>query len=82
MTPTSPKGKDLRNNGYFAAHCTVEDTNGGGGEVLLTGTAEEVEPTDAFAARGWIAFELRVAEVLSVRHATDGETAVQRWKAS
>jgi pyridoxamine 5'-phosphate oxidase-like protein len=79
MTPTSPKGRDLRRHGYFAVHCTVEDTNGGGGEVLLTGMAEEVEPTETFAARGWIAFELRVGEILSIRHASDGEIAVERW---
>ena len=78
MAPRSPKGGDLRRDGRFAAHCTVEDSNGGGGEVLVTGRAREIEPDDDHRARGWIAFELLPGEVQSVR-TVDGARVVERW---
>src|SRR5436189_3252954 len=46
MLPTSPKGRDLEGNGHFAVHCAVEDTMGGGGEVLVTGLAERTTAPD------------------------------------
>ncbi len=78
MTPTSPKGKDLRRDNRFALHCTVEDNNGGGGEVQLSGVAREVPAPPAFVTSGWIAFELEIAEILSITHGDSGP-AVTRW---
>src|SRR5215212_6326090 len=46
MSPTSPKGKDLRRSGRYSAHCAVEDNDGGHGEVLLTGMAHECDPAE------------------------------------
>jgi Pyridoxamine 5'-phosphate oxidase len=80
MKPTSPKGADIRRDGRFALHCTVEDTQGGGGEVLVTGVASEVEAPDDFARRGWITFDLRVGEVLSIHYPErDDRPVVRRW---
>lgn len=40
MEPTSPKGKDLQQNGRYALHCTVENSDGGGGEFYVWGRAQ------------------------------------------
>ena len=37
MEPTSPKGKDLQRDGRYTLHCSVEDSNGGGGEFYIRG---------------------------------------------
>lgn len=80
MTPTSPKGADIRRNGCFALHCAVEDNQGGGGEVLVTGVGSEIDAPDDFTEGGWIAFHLRIAEVLSVRHPPhEDRPVVTRW---
>lgn len=42
MEPTSPKGKDLRRDGRYAMHCSVEDASGGG-EFCVRGRAVVVE---------------------------------------
>ena len=39
MEPTSPKGQDLRRDGRYTLHCTVEDMGGGGGEFYVRGRA-------------------------------------------
>lgn len=82
MSSTSPKGEDIRRNGRFALHCSVEDSRGGEGEVLVTGVGSETDPPDDFAARRWTAFHLQIAEVLSVRHPEHEERPlVTRWNA-
>lgn len=82
MLPTSPKGRDLERTGRYAAHCAVEDSRGGGGEVLVTGLAERTTVPDDFEARGWIAFHLRVGEVQAVHHTDDSEVPkATRWRA-
>ena len=43
MEPTSPKGHDLRRDGRFAIHCSVTDTSGESGEVILTGKAKLIQ---------------------------------------
>lgn len=80
MNSTSPKGADIRRNGRFALHCSVEDNQGGGGEVMVTGVGTEIDAPDDFAARGWTAFHLEIAEVLAVRHPVGEERPhVARW---
>jgi len=81
MLPTSPKGHDLLRNGRYALHCVVEDGYGGGGEVLLTGTAAPREPTSEQRQRGWVAFELLVGEVLTTTYDHAQQHPVStRWK--
>jgi hypothetical protein len=82
MYPTSPKAWDLRRNGRYALHAAVEDTTGGGGEVLLIGTAVEAASTEADRAKGYIVFELFIAEVLATSYdPTDLRPIHTRWKA-
>jgi len=81
MGPSSPKGRDLRRNGRYAVHCTVEDNMGGGGEVLMSGIGVPAEPTEEDRTRGWIAFELLVGEVLATRFdAGEKRQVSQRWR--
>src|SRR5437879_4392874 len=68
MYPTSPKAHDIRRTGQYALHGPTEDTEGGRGEVLITGTAVEALPSAADAERGYIAFELLVGEVLATTY--------------
>ena len=83
MYPSSPKGRDLRRNGRYALHAAVEDTTGGGGEVLLTGTALPAEPAEADRAKGYIVFELLIAEVLATSYdPTDLHPIRTRWRAA
>jgi len=80
MLPRSPKAHDLRRNGRYAVHCTVEDGYGGGGEVLMTGIAESREPTERHAERGWVTFELLVGELLATIYDKEGGRPVsRRW---
>jgi hypothetical protein len=43
MVPTSPKGFDLKRDARFAIHCSVTDTSGESGEVIVTGRAKFIE---------------------------------------
>ncbi|MGH8986932.1 MAG: hypothetical protein ACRDY6_24135 [Acidimicrobiia bacterium] len=64
----------------FALHCAVEDNQGGGDEVLVTGVGSEIDAPEDFAERGWITFPLRIAEVRSVRHPEhEDRPLVRRW---
>lgn len=92
MFPTSPKGKDLRRDGRYALHSTVDDTSGAGGEFALRGQAvwgEEGDVDDQLTASGlphedgYVRFELRVSYVIVANYV--GNTNVpelRRWKAS
>jgi hypothetical protein len=82
MYPTSPKGKDLRRNGRYALHGAVENTTGGGGEVLLTGTATGAEPSAEDRAKGYVLFELLIAEIVAtVYDGADLQPVRRRWHA-
>ena len=73
MEPTSPKGVDLRERGWFALHNGVPDNAGTGGEASLNGTGHAVEDPAVRAAVAAVAayepadhyvlFELRPTEV-------------------
>jgi hypothetical protein len=82
MNPTSPKGSDIRRDGRFALHCAVEDNQGGGGEALVSGVGTEINSPEDFAERGWITFELRIAEVQTVRYEEEDRPIPTRWSAS
>lgn len=80
MYPTSPKGKDLERTGRYALHAAVEDTSGGGGEVLITGTAARADPEEADREKGYIVFELLIGEVLATRYdPADWRPIRTRW---
>src|SRR3954453_8438618 len=46
MEPTSPKGHDLRRDGRYAIHCSVNDTSGASGEFIVTGRAHFVDSSE------------------------------------
>jgi hypothetical protein len=72
MEPTSPKGRDLRQRGWYAVHNGVPDMSGTGGEFFLSGKAVFVDDPDIRAtavaaavydpAERYILFELRIVE--------------------
>jgi len=73
MEPTSPKGRDLRDRGWFALHNGVPDEEGTGGEFWIAGrgvAVEDPETRSAVAAASsypaedrYLLFELTVHEV-------------------
>lgn len=90
MYSTSPKGHDLRRDGRYALHCSVEDDEGGGGEFAISGQAQVTEDPElrALAAaqapydllEDHVLFVLQVERALSTIYVGD-ETKRLRWKA-
>lgn len=72
MEPTSPKGRDLRERGWYALHNGVPDTHGSGGEFFVSGSGFAVEDAAARAiaaqaasyepAHQYVLFELKLSE--------------------
>lgn len=72
MEPTSPKGRDLRERGWFALHNGVPDNAGSGGEFSVSGLGLPVEDPDMWnrvadtasytPADRYILFEMRLRE--------------------
>jgi hypothetical protein len=92
MEPTSPKGHDLERDGRYALHCTVEDNDGGGGELYLSGRARRVDDPalraaafDAARASGqspkerYVVFELNIESALATTYEGD-QVVRKRWK--
>lgn len=93
MEPSSPKVGDLRRDGRFALHCTVEDTSGGEGEFIVWGYATLVDDADLRArlfaiAREegfhpkdrYVVFEFGIGSVLSTTYEHD-QPVRRSWKA-
>lgn len=88
MEPTSPKGNDLRRDGRYAFHCSVGDSNGAGGEFLVTGRARLIEDAALRAvavalasytpAERYILFEFDVETAASTVY-SDDQTARVFW---
>lgn len=90
MEPTSPKGRDLRERGWYALHNGVPDNEGTGGECALRGRAVPIddaavrelaassasyEPADRY-----ILFELLIDDVAITQYgAGDGGVRRARW---
>ncbi len=72
MEPTSPKGRDIRERGWFALHNGVPDNAGTGGEFHVAGrgiVVEDPKVRSSVAAAAsyepagrYVLFELRIAE--------------------
>ncbi len=90
MEPTSPKGHDLQRDGRFAIHCSVTDTSGESGEVIVTGKASFIDDPDLRAvavricpykpAERYILFEFD-PESITLTEYPDGKAARRHWKA-
>jgi hypothetical protein len=92
MEPTSPKGRDLRERGWYALHNGVPDTDGSGGEFSVSGTASPVEDEATRAAvraaasyepaDRYILFELRIGEARCHGYGDVPLPDRRRWSAS
>jgi hypothetical protein len=90
MEPTSPKGKDLLRDPRFTLHCSVEDSDGGGGEFYVRGRARLVDDPhvreQAFEASPYAPQEHYILFVLSIETAfmnryLEGKPNIHRWRA-
>jgi hypothetical protein len=91
MEPTSPKGADLRERGWFALHNGVPDNAGTGGEASVTGTGHAIDhagerATVALAASydpadRYVLFELRPSEVRCTGYGDVTLPERRRWRA-
>ena len=89
MEPTSPKGRDLREWGWFALHNGVPDNAGSGGEFNVSGRALAVEDTDMWSHVAgaasytpldrYILFELQISEVRCHGYGDVPLPSTRRW---
>ncbi len=90
MEPTSPKGFDLKRDGRYALHCSVENADGGGGEFFINGRAHFIQDDNTRQvavhaasydpADRYILFELSVESAFSNVYQKDGPPLRNRWK--
>jgi Pyridoxamine 5'-phosphate oxidase len=91
MEPTSPKGDDLRQRGWFALHSGVRDNAGTGGEASVSGTGHPVDDAAERAAVAaaasyppadrYVLFELRPTEVRCNGYGDVPLPERRRWRA-
>jgi hypothetical protein len=72
MEPTSPKGRDLGERGWFALHSGVPDNAGTGGEFNVTGRGLAIDDPDMWSqvadaasytpADRYVLFEMQLSE--------------------
>lgn len=88
--PSSPKGADLRRDGRFALHTTVDDVAGHGGEFVVRGRSRLVDDRDAFgeeladaglpATDQYVRFELLISGVLvGTYDGASNAPRIERW---
>ncbi len=92
MEPTSPKGQDLRERGWYALHNGVPDTEGSGGEFFVAGRGRAVDDpaTREVVARAasydpaerYVLFELLVGEARCNGYGDVTLPSNRRWSAS
>ncbi|HEX2089389.1 MAG TPA: pyridoxamine 5'-phosphate oxidase family protein [Actinomycetota bacterium] len=91
MEPTSPKGRDLRERGWYALHNGVPDTEGSGGEFFVSGKGRPVDDADIRddVARGasyepaehYVLFELLIGEARCNGYGDVELPSTRRWSA-
>jgi Pyridoxamine 5'-phosphate oxidase len=89
MEPTSPKGRDLRERGWYALHNSVPDSSGSGGEFFASGQGLSVDdPASRGAAIAgasytpadrYVLFELRLTEARCNGYGDVELPEQQRW---
>ncbi len=88
MEPTSPKGKDLQRDPRYTLHCSVEDSNGGGGEFYVNGratlTTDPLMREQAVRASSYVPQDHYILFVFSIEFAfmnsyVDGSPTPRRW---
>jgi hypothetical protein len=89
MEPTSPKGQDLRERGWFALHNGVPDEAGSGGEFHVIGHglpidhgetwSEVAEAASYVPADRYVLFELQVSEALCKAYGDVALPSTRKW---
>ena len=89
MEPTSPKARDLQNNGKYAMHSLVADSDGTNGEFHISGLAELQEDAAVRALAvatcpyrpqdRYIMFEFKLDRCLTNEY-IDGKPNARRWR--
>ena len=92
MEPTSPKGRDMRERGWYALHNGVPDTAGTGGEFYLSGIATfvgddllrniAIQSASYSPIDRYILFELFVNEARCNGYGDVTLPSPPRWRAS
>lgn len=92
MEPTSPKGRDLRERGWFALHNGVPDTEGSGGEFFVSGKGALESDAGVRAtvsrdasydpAERYILFELKATEARCNGYGDVTLPARRRWSSA
>jgi hypothetical protein len=90
MEPTSPKGKDLQRDPRYTLHCSVEDSDGGGGEFYVRGRAtltadprirEQAAQASSYPPQDRYILFILTVEFAFMNRYVDGEPTPQRWQA-
>lgn len=89
MEPTSPKGRDLRERGWYALHNGVPDNAGSGGEFVASGRGRLVGDGETWSvvaasssytpADHYVLFELLVREARCNGYGDVELPATRRW---
>jgi hypothetical protein len=90
MEPTSPKGRDLDDRGWFALHSGVPDNAGSGGEFSVSGRGLAVHEPDMWTevaaaasytpADRYILFELQLTEARCHGYGDVPLPSTQKWE--
>ncbi|MGH3649652.1 MAG: pyridoxamine 5'-phosphate oxidase [Acidimicrobiia bacterium] len=89
MEPTSPKARDIRDQGWFSLHNGVPDNAGSGGEFNVSGVGFAVDDPDVWdrvaeaasytPADRYILFELEVSEARCHGYGDVPLPSTRRW---
>jgi hypothetical protein len=89
MEPTSPKGRDLRERGWFALHSGVPDNAGTGGEFNVSGRGLEMGDPDMWShvadaasytpVDRYVLFEMQLSEARCHGYGDVPMPATLRW---
>jgi hypothetical protein len=89
MEPTSPKGRDLGERGWFAVHSGVPDNAGSGGEFNASGRGFSVDDPEMWShvadaasyspADRYILFELELSEARCHGYGDVPLPSTRRW---
>jgi hypothetical protein len=89
MEPTSPKGRDLRDQGWFALHNGVPDNAGTGGEFNVSGLGFAIDDPDMWSHVAdaasytpldrYILFEMQLSEARCHGYGDVPLPSTQKW---
>ena len=78
VAPGSPKAGDLKENGFYCLHCSMNDSSGSSGEFQMNGQAKQVldaetrtlaESVSSYRpSSSYLLFELQLSKVLSTSY--------------